>query len=45
MIIGLTLRYTENEPMLKAEAEQPDIELANVTDSVRFEIDGLGEPN
>lgn len=45
MIVGLTLRYTENEPMLQSGAEQPDVELANYADSVQYEVQELGDPN
>ena len=45
MVIGLTMKYTIEEPILEAQIETPEVELVSFSDSIQYEIEEIGEPN
>lgn len=45
MVIGLTMKYSIEEPILEAQIETPEVELVSFSDSIKYEIEEIGEPN
>lgn len=45
MVIGLTMKYTIEKPILEAQSDGPEVELVSYSDSIQHEIEELGEPN
>ena len=41
MVIGLTMKYSIEEPILEAQIETPEVELVSFSDSIKYEIEEI----